>query len=328
MKLSSKLSLIPIVIHTVAILAARLGGGVNGFGRGGVNGNPIGSSNRNGVAPNGQSDYGNNNKNYQQDGNNGPGSLGSYQQGQQWQQGQQGQQSQQNQQNQQGQWGQQGQQGQNWQDNSANSQGIASIVDSIQFSNQQVNAVNRAVRSIRAGGTIDHLDSTLQSLSTSIKTASTAINAAGSLNTGDLQSLKVAIQPLQRSIGTLVTQLIARKAIIAQLCACRVIEGAFNNIQSSSRVMFDRIKTGSRRGGRSLEGRGFNILHPLDSGIASFLNQGSTAFGFSNCIVSQPEPDDLEVDFVFNISILFSYSHRKNNYVYIFHEAILIKMLY
>ncbi|KAI0883487.1 uncharacterized protein GGS22DRAFT_167096 [Annulohypoxylon maeteangense] len=164
---------------------------------------------------------------------------------------------------------------------------IDSIVNAINSADEQVHTVNLAIRSIKTGGTIEHLDSTLQSLTSTIKTTSHHIAGAESFKSEDVRSLKAAIQPLHKSIGSLVTQLVARKDTIARLCGCRAVQGAVNQIRSSTRVMFDGIKNhiGSGSSAHGIQGRhGFSDLHSLDSGIASFLNHGSNAFSFGNCI--------------------------------------------
>lgn len=172
------------------------------------------------------------------------------------------------------------------QSNSHGTHGIDSIVAAINSADEQVHTVNLAIRSIKTGGTIDHLDSTLKSLTSTIKTTSKAISKAETFQSDDVRSLRSAIQPLHKSIGSLVTQLVSRKDTISRLCGCRAVQGAMNQIRSSTRVMFDGIKTriGPAHG---IHGRhGFSDLHSLDSGIASFLNHGYNAFSFGNCIVS------------------------------------------
>lgn len=172
------------------------------------------------------------------------------------------------------------------QGNAYGSQGVNSIVNAIRSADQQAHSVNSAIQSIKAGDNIKNFDSTLQSLTYTIETTSTTIDAAGSLQAGDVQSLNSAIQPFQKSIGTLVTQLVSTRDQIAQLCGCRVVEGAMKQIRSSTRVMFDGIKNHVGHGSHSHGKSGFSTLHSLDSGIASHLNYGLAAFGFSNCIVS------------------------------------------
>ncbi|KAI1373395.1 hypothetical protein F4677DRAFT_462333 [Hypoxylon crocopeplum] len=259
MKPFRNLYLIPIVVQTIVILASRPGG-PNGIGSAAKAG-AVGGPNHNGIAgANGHSSSGSKTSNQNGSGGgfgggsgntNGDGSVNSHNQGQ---------------------------------SNVHGSQGISSIVNSIHSADQQVHTVNLAIRSIRAGGTIEHLDSTLQSLSSTITTASTALNVAGKLHAEDLQSIKLAIQPLHQSIGTLISQLVSRRDTIARLCGCRVVEEAVNQIRGSSRTMFDGIKSHWSQGGAHHGKHGFGGLNSLDSGIASFLNHGFAAFGFGNCV--------------------------------------------
>lgn len=255
MKFLRDLFLVPVAIQVVVVIAGRPGG-PNGIGSGGGRGNAFGGSNRNGVAgAHGHAPPGSQNSNYNGIGaGNGHGPGGSYSQGQ---------------------------------SDTYNSQGIDSIVSAIRSADQQVHTVNRAIRGVKSGGTINNLDSTLQSLTSTIKTTTTAIQNGGPLEAGDMQSLNSAIQPFRQSIGSFVTQLVTRRDTIAELCGCRTIEGAVNQIRSSTRVMFDGIKNRYNNGGQSRGGHGFNDLHSLDSGIASYLNHGFAAFGFTNCVVSQ-----------------------------------------
>ncbi|KAI0138512.1 hypothetical protein F4776DRAFT_670424 [Hypoxylon sp. NC0597] len=162
--------------------------------------------------------------------------------------------------------------------------GVHTIVSAINSAGQEVHTVNAAIRRISAGGTIEHLDSKLQSLSSTIRATSATISTAGPLQAGDVESLKLAIQPFQQSIGTLVTQLVGRRDTIARLCGCRTVQDAVNHIRGSTRIMFDGIKNRFNHGGSPHGRHGFNTLHPFDSGIASFLNHGYNAFGFGNCI--------------------------------------------
>ncbi|XXG96768.1 hypothetical protein Hte_003059 [Hypoxylon texense] len=254
MKFLRDFFLIPIAIQVVVVIASRPGG-PNGIGSGGGRGNAFGGSNRKGVAgAHGHGPPGSQNSNHNGIGaGNGHGPGGSHNQGQ---------------------------------GNTPGSQGVNSIVNAIRSADQQVHAVNRAIRGVRSGGTINNLDSTLRSLTSTIKTTTTAIQNGGPLEAGDIKSLNLAIQPFRESIGSLVTQLVTRRDTIAELCGCRVIEGAVNQIRSSTRVMFDGIKNRYNHGGRNRGGHGFNDLHSLDSGIASYLNHGFAAFGFANCIVS------------------------------------------
>ncbi|KAI1384423.1 uncharacterized protein F4822DRAFT_432968 [Hypoxylon trugodes] len=262
MKFFRSLYLIPIAIRIAVVLAGRPGG-VNGVGAGGNKGHAFGGSNHNGNAgAHGNGSPANKNVNNNGHGGNaGYGSIASHGQGQ---------------------------------GNVQGSHGINSIVNAINSVDQQVHGVNLAIRSIRAGGNIDHLDSTLQSLTSTIRATSNRIAAAGSFNDGDIHSLKLAIQPFHQSIGTLVTQLVARRDTIARLCGCRAIQGAINHIRGSTRIMFDGIKNQVGHG-RSFHGgkNGFNSLHSFDSGIASFLNHGYAAFGFANCIDVQAIPSSL-----------------------------------
>ncbi|KAI8962415.1 hypothetical protein F5Y11DRAFT_347544 [Daldinia sp. FL1419] len=253
MKSSRGFYLISLVIHATAILANRLGG-ANGFGSSGNNNHHFGGSNQirpadsHGNAASGSKDansgLGNNNHNQH-------GSIGSHNQGQ----------------------------------SSGNRlHDVDSIVSAIHSANQQVHAVSRAIRSVRGGGTIKHLDLAFQSLASAIKVTSTSINSARSLHDGDFQSIQSAMQPFHQSIGSLVTQLVGRRDTIARLCGCRSVQGALNHLRLSTRAMFDGIKTHLDHGGSSHGRHGFNGFHPLDSGIESFLNHGYNAFGFGNCI--------------------------------------------
>ncbi|OTA89554.1 hypothetical protein M434DRAFT_14485 [Hypoxylon sp. CO27-5] len=164
--------------------------------------------------------------------------------------------------------------------------GVHTIVSAINSVGQEVHTVNAAIRRISAGGTIEHLDSTLRSLSSTIRTTSATISTAGPLQAGDVESLKLVIQPFQQSIGTLVTQLVGRRDTIARLCGCRIVQDAVNHIRGSTRIMFDGIKNRFNHGGPPHGRHGYNALNPFDSGIASFLNHGYNAFGFGNCIRS------------------------------------------
>ncbi|KAI1092400.1 hypothetical protein F5B19DRAFT_207612 [Rostrohypoxylon terebratum] len=169
------------------------------------------------------------------------------------------------------------------QGSSHGSHGIDSIVATINSADEQVHTVNLAIQNIKAGGTIEHLGSTLKSLTSTIKTTSKAISKAKTFRSDDVQSLRLAIQPLHKSIGSLVTQLVRKRDTIAGLCGCRAVQGAVNQIRSSTRVMFDGIKT-RIASDHGIHGRnGFSDLHSLDSGIASFLNHGYGAFSFGSC---------------------------------------------
>ncbi|KAI0379620.1 hypothetical protein F5Y04DRAFT_126567 [Hypomontagnella monticulosa] len=268
MKFFRDICLIPIATYVAVVLAGRPG--ANGIGSSNAKGHSFGGSNRNGAGgTHNNAASGNRNSNH-----NGNGNAGSHGSGASHNQGQ---------------------------NNVQSSQGINSIVNAIRSADQQVKTVNVAIRNTKAGGTIDHLDSTLQSLTHTIRATSAAITAAGSLNSGDIQSLKLAIQPFHQSIGGLISQLVGRRETIAQLCACRAIQGALNNIRSSTRVMFDGIKNrvgqgGSPRGaghGGGRGGHGFSGLSSFDTGIASFLNHGYNAFGFGNCIDIQAFPTEV-----------------------------------
>ncbi|KAL7627177.1 hypothetical protein AAE478_003953 [Parahypoxylon ruwenzoriense] len=260
MKLFRNLYLIPIVVHTVVIFANLLGG-FNGIDPGGANHRPFGSSN---YGPN----YGSNN-NWHANANDYPfpagkdsnhngfgdtsgyGSINNHGKGQ---------------------------------GNAYGSQGIDSIVNAIHSADQQVHTVNLAIRNIRVGGNIDHLDSTLRSLSSTITVTSNAIDAVGSFHSGDIQTLNGAIEPFGLSIGTLITQLVSRRDTIAKLCGCRIIEGAVNQIQGATRLMFDGIKSRWNQGGSPHGVHGFGTFHSLDSGISNSLGHGFAAFGFGQCI--------------------------------------------
>lgn len=263
--------IISISIYIVATFANRLGG-VNRFGSGSASNHhlEVSDRNRNGLVgahdnaaqENKNSNHGSSNNNHGSGNNNhgsgnknhGDGSVASHNEGQ---------------------------------NNGHGSHGVNSIVNAIHSANQQIHTVNRAIRSVRNGGTIEHLDLAFQSLSSTIKTTSAAITSAKSLGDGDFQSIQSAIKPFHQSIGSLITQLVARRDTIAQLCGCRPIQGAVNHIRISTRDMFDGIKNHLNHGG-PLHGRpGFGGFHSLDSGIQSFLNHGYNAFGFGNCIVSQ-----------------------------------------
>ncbi|KAI1781399.1 hypothetical protein F4818DRAFT_436591 [Hypoxylon cercidicola] len=251
MKFLRNLFLIPIAIQVVVVIASRPGGakGSNGVAGANDHASPVSkNSNHNGI---GASNGHGSGSSHNQGQNNGHGSGGSHNHGQ---------------------------------SNTHGSQGVNSIVNAIRSADQQVHAVNRAIRGVRSGGTINNLDSTLRSLTSTLKTTTTAIQGGGPLGAADIQSLNLAIQPFRQSIGSLVTQLVTRRDTIAQLCGCRVIEGAMNQIRSSTRVMFDSIKSRYNNGGHARGGHGFNDLHSLDSGIASYLNNGFAAFGFTKCI--------------------------------------------
>ncbi|KAI2776466.1 hypothetical protein F4815DRAFT_449258 [Daldinia loculata] len=260
--------IISISIYIVATFANRLGG-VNRFGSGSASNHhlEVSDRNRNGLVgahdnaaqENKKSNHGSSNNNHGSGNNNhgsgnnnhGDGSVASHNEGQ---------------------------------NNGHGSHGVNSIVNAIHSANQQIHTVNRAIRSVRNGGTIEHLDLAFQSLSSTIKTTSAAITSAKSLGDGDFQSIQSAIKPFHQSIGSLITQLVARRDTIAQLCGCRPIQGAVNHIRISTRDMFDGIKNHLNHGG-PLHGRpGFGGFHSLDSGIQSFLNHGYNAFGFGNCI--------------------------------------------
>ncbi|OTB13768.1 hypothetical protein K445DRAFT_24263 [Daldinia sp. EC12] len=245
--------LITIAIYIVAALANRLGG-ANGFGSGSANSHHVDGSNHKGlVGAHGNASPGNKHSGHESSkaNNNIHGSLASHNHGQ---------------------------------GNAHGSNGVHSIVNAIQVANQQTRTVNRAIRSVRAGGTIEHLDLALQSLSATIKTASTAITSARSLHDDDFQTIHSSIQPFHQSIGSLVTQLVGRRDTIAGLCGCRPIQGAVNHIRISTRAMFDGIKNHLSHGGPFHGRHGFGGFHSLDSGIASFLNHGYNSFGFGNCI--------------------------------------------
>ncbi|KAI1413591.1 hypothetical protein F5Y13DRAFT_189023 [Hypoxylon sp. FL1857] len=245
----SYLYLIPVAVRIVVALSNGRGGS-NGIGSGDVKGHSFGGSNHNGAAdahndvPPGTGSSSNNGFG----GSNGHGAVGYH-----------------------------GQE----QSNAHGLAGVDAIVNAINSAGQQVHTVNHAIRNMRTGGTIEHLDSTLQSLSSMIRATSTTISAAGPLEAGDVDSLKLAIQPLQQSIGTLVTQLVGRRETIARLCGCRRVQHAFNHMRSSTRVMFDGIKNRFNRGAAH---HGRHALNSFDSGIASFLNHGYNAFGVSNCV--------------------------------------------
>ncbi|OTB08530.1 hypothetical protein M426DRAFT_7842 [Hypoxylon sp. CI-4A] len=240
------------VICVVAALANRPGG-ANGIGSSGGKGHSSGNS-KNHDAQGAHNHASSNTKNSNQNGSghqNGHGSVASHDQGH---------------------------------NNAHGPQGVNSVVHAINSADQQVRAVNHAIQNIRVGGSINNLDSSLQSLSSTIGTTSKALTSSGSLNARDVQSLKSAIQPFQRSIGSLIAQLVTKRDTIAGLCGCRTIQNHVNHIRSSTRVMFDGIKNHVGQGGSSRGRHGFNALHPLDTGIASFLNNGYAAFGIGNCI--------------------------------------------